>query len=184
VPHSESPAPAATGAGVLTGNAEWAEAVTGRRQFETAAERVRNVLRSRSTKSASAPAPTPPTSFIELFNASASSVDLSRWTIVHTPSQWAPVNLARISSGDQARAGGFYLLGASSSGLAAEASAGAITINVRSTVGLAAGQQIDVDGEHRTIVSVGTPAAAMTTLFVPVSTGPWITIPAGSTSCL
>jgi sRNA-binding protein len=47
---------------------------------------------------------------------------------------------------------------------------------------LAAGQQIDVDGEHRTIVSVGTPAAAMTTLFVPVSTGPWITIPAGSTS--
>src|ERR1017187_249870 len=32
------------------------------------------------------------------------------------------------------------------------------------------------------IVSVGTAAAAMTTLFVPVSTGRWITIPAGSTN--
>jgi hypothetical protein len=175
-------APAATGAGVLTGNAEWAEAVTGRRQFETAAERVRNVLPIKINEVRFSTGANSTDQFIELFNASASSVDLSRWTIVHTPSQWAPVNLARIPAGTRLAPGGFYLLGASSSGLAAEASAGAITINVRSTVGLAAGQQIDVDGEHRTIVSVGTPAAAMTTLFVPVSTGPWITIPAGSTS--
>ena len=36
-----------------------------------------------------------------------------------------------------------------------------------------------IDGETRTILKVGTPAAAMTTVFVPVSTGPWLTAPAG-----
>ena len=74
------------------------------------------------------------------------------------------------------------MLGLSSSGLAAPASPRATTINVRSTAGFEAGQKIDIDGETRTIVSVGTAAAAMTTLFIPVSTGPWITIPAGSTN--
>ena len=90
-------------------------------------------------------------------------MDLSNWTLIHTPSQWAPVKLATIPAGTKLAAGGFYLLGLSNSGLAAPASPGATTINVRSTTGFETGQQIDIDGETRTIASVGTAATAMTT---------------------
>jgi hypothetical protein len=55
-------------------------------------------------------------------------------------------------------------------------------INVRSIAGFAPGQKIDVDGETRSIASVGTAATALTTVFVPVSTGPRISFPAGSTN--
>ena len=194
--------PAKTGAGVLTGKAEWTEAVTdqvaelagpvqaapsarrktGRSRVESATERVRNVLPVKINEVRFSSGANSTDQFIELFNASTSSVDLSRWAIVHTPSQWAPFQLATIPAGTRLAPGGFYLLGASSSGLATPASPGATHINVRSTTGLIAGQQIDVDGERRTIMNVGTAAAAATTLFVPVSTGPWITIPAGSTN--
>jgi hypothetical protein len=119
--------------------------------------------------------------FIELYNAGAGSVDISNWTLINTQSQWAPVRLATIPAGTNLASGAYYLLGLSTSGLAAPASRGATTINVRSTTGFEAGQQIDVDGETRKIVSVGTAATAMTTIFIPVSTGPWITIPAGAT---
>ncbi|MGB8490736.1 MAG: hypothetical protein WCE64_06725, partial [Bacteroidales bacterium] len=40
----------------------------------------------------------------------------------------------------------------------------------------------NIEGETCTIVNIGTAAAPMTTIFVPVSTGPWLTIPAGSTT--
>ena len=103
--------------------------------------------------------------FIELYNASDSAVDISNWTLINTQSQWAPVKLATIPAGTKLAAHGFYLLGLSSSGLAAPASPGATTINVSSTTGFEAGQKIDIDGETRTIASVGTPATAMTTLF-------------------
>jgi hypothetical protein len=109
-------------------------------------------------------------------------VDLSNWTLMHTPSQWASVKLATIPAGTKVGSGAHYLLGLSSSGLAAPAAAGARTINVRTTAGFAAGQKIDVEGETRTIATLGTAAAALTTIFIPVSTGPWITIPAGSTN--
>ncbi|HET7896837.1 MAG TPA: hypothetical protein VFL47_04190, partial [Flavisolibacter sp.] len=41
---------------------------------------------------------------------------------------------------------------------------------------------IVIDGETRTITKMGTAATAMTTLFVPVSTGPWLTFPVGTTN--
>src|SRR6185369_15553626 len=120
--------------------------------------------------------------FIELYNGSATAVDLSNWAVINTQSQWAPVRLATIPAGTKLASGAFYLLGLSNSGLAAPTSPGDTTINIRSTSGFAAGQKIDIEGETRTIISVGTAAAPMTTLFVPVSTGPWITIPAGSSN--
>jgi hypothetical protein len=101
---------------------------------------------------------------------------------MNTQSQWAPVKLATIPAGTKIAGGDYYLLGLSNSGLAAPASAGATTINVRSTTGFSNGQKIDIDGETRTIVSVGTAASAMTTVFIPVATGPWLTVPAGSTN--
>ena len=170
--------PAAAGAGFLTGKAEWKGPAAGATQSETTAARVRNVLpvtinevRFDSTNQ-----------FIELYNASSTTVDLSNWTLIGTQSQWAPVKLATIPAGTKLASAAYYLLGLSSSGLAAPASPGATTINVRSATGFEAGQKIDIDGETRTIVSVGTAATAMTTLFIPVSTGPWLTIPAGSTN--
>ena len=120
--------------------------------------------------------------FIELYNAGAGSVDISNWTLINTQSQWAPVKLATIPAGTKLASGAYYLLALSTSGLATPSSQGTTTINVRSTTGFESGQQIDVDGETRKIVSVGTAATAMTTIFTPVSTGPWITIPAGSTN--
>jgi non-reducing end alpha-L-arabinofuranosidase len=74
-----------------------------------------------------------------------------------------------------------YLLGLSSSGLDAPVGPGATTINVRSTNSFEVGQKIEIGGETRTITSIGTAATAMTTVFIPVSTGPWLTVPAGST---
>ena len=176
-----SPA-AATGAGFLTGKAEWTNPTDRGKQFETATESVRNVLPIKINEVRLSAGGEPTNQFIELYNASAGTVDLSNWTLIHAQSQWAPVRLATIPAGTKLASGAFYLLGLSSSGLAAPTNPGETTIPVRSTNGFANGQKIDIDGEARMIVSVGNAAAAMTTLFVPVSTGPWITIPAGSTN--
>jgi hypothetical protein len=166
--------PATTGAGFLTGKAEWTSQATGGTQFDTTVQRVRNAppIKINEVRLGD--------QFIELYNASESEVDISGWSLINTMSQWAPVKLATIPAGTKLAAHGFYLLGLSSSGLAAPASPGETTINVRSTTGFEAGQKINIDGETRTIASVGTAATPMTTVFVPVSTGPWLTIPAGS----
>ena len=174
--------PATTGTGFLTGKAEWKGSTAGRTQFETTTARVRNVLPVKINEVRFSAGSNATNQFIELYNASASAVDLSHCTLINTQGQWAPVKLATIPAGTKLARGAYYLLGLSSSGLAAPSSPGATTINVRSTAGFAAGQKIDIDGETRTIASVGTAAAAMTTLFLQVSTGPWITIPAGSTN--
>ncbi len=173
--------PAATGAGLLTGTAQWTSAGLGR-QIGTRTARMRNVPAVSINEVRLGTGANPTNQFIELYNGSSSAVDLSNWTLINTPSQWAPVTLATIPAGTKLAAGAFYLLGLSNSGLAAPASAGATAINVRSTTGVEAGQTIDIDGETRAIASVGTAATAMTTVFIPVSTGPWITIPAGSTN--
>jgi hypothetical protein len=174
--------PAATGAGFLMGKAEWTTATARGKQFETTAARVRNVLPIKINEVRLSAGAEPTNQFIELYNASAGTVDLSNWTLIHAQSQWAPLRLATIPAGTKLAAGAFYLLGLSSSGLAAPTNPGETTIHVRSTNGFANGQKIDIDGEARMIASVGTAAAAMTTLFVPVSTGPWITFPSGSTN--
>jgi non-reducing end alpha-L-arabinofuranosidase len=173
--------PATTSVGFLTGKAEWTQTATGSRQSETAPERVRSVLPIKINEVRLGTANSTD-QFIELFNASANAVDLSSWSLIHTQSQWAPVKLVTIPAGTKLASGAYYLLGLSSAGLAAPTSPGATTINVNSTTGFAPGQKIDVDGETHAIVGVGTAATPLTTLFVPVSTGPWTTIPGGSTN--
>ncbi len=170
-------APATTGAGFLIGKAEWGGA-----QSETTAQRVRNVFPIKINEVRFSTGANMTNQFIELYNASGSEVDVSNWTLINTQSQWAPVRLATLPAGTKIAAKGFYLLGLAGSGLAAPANAGETTINVRSITGFEVGQKIDIDGETRTVASVGTAATAMTTVFIPVSTGPWLTIPAGSTN--
>jgi len=173
--------PAVIGAGYLTGKVEW-KASAGRTQRERTTARVRNVPPVKINEVRFGTTENPVDQFIELFNASGHSVDLSRWALMSTPSQWASIRLATIPAGTKLAPHSFYVLGLSNSGLASPAAAGAKTIYVRDTHNLSPGQKIDVDGEARTIEAVGTPAAAKTTVFIPVSTGPWLTFPAGASN--
>lgn len=174
--------PSRTGAGFLTAKAEWAVPASGRKQFDTMPTRVRNVLPVKINEVRLGTTANTTDQFIELFNAGSSTADLSNWTLVNTQSQWAPVKLATIPAGTNLAAGAYYLLGLSGSGLTAPAAAGAKVVHVRSITGFAPGEKVDIDGEARTIASIGTAAAALTTVFEPVSTGPWLRIPAGSTN--
>jgi hypothetical protein len=174
--------PTVTGAGFLTGKVQWTGPAASGTQLETTSVRVRNVLPIKINEVRFGTSNNLTNQFIELYNASDHTVDISHWSLIHTKSEWAPVKLATIPARTNLASGAYYLLGLAGSGLAAPANPGATTINVRGTSGFDVGQKIDIDGESRTITSVGTAASSMTTLFVPVSTGPWITIPAGATN--
>ena len=171
-----------TGAGFLTGKAEWKNRIKGGAQFETTAQRVRNVLPIKINEIRFSTSINSTNQFIELYNSSTGAIDISNWTLISTQSQWAPVKAATIPTGTKLEGGAYYLLGLSGSGLSAPATKGATTIYVRSISGFEVGQKINIDGEDHTIASIGTAASALTTVFIPVSTGPWLTIPAGSTS--
>jgi non-reducing end alpha-L-arabinofuranosidase len=173
--------PVATGAGFLIGKVEWKDP-DGRIRSDTATERVRNVSLIKINEVRLGVSCGATDQYIELYNASTRAVDLSRWMLVSRQSQWAPMKLATIPEGTSLMAHGFYLLWQSNSGLAAPASAVESTVYVRSAEGFKTGQKIEVDGETRTIAGVGSEAAPMTMLFAPVSTGPWLTIPAGATN--
>ena len=126
--------------------------------------------RSRSTSSASAPAPTRPTQFIELYNAGASAVDISNWTLTEHPTQQAPRRAVKIPAGTKLAAA--RLLPARPLQLragSARASAGETTIHVRSTTGIEAGET-DRHRRRRPARSQasGRRPAAMTTLWQPL----------------
>jgi non-reducing end alpha-L-arabinofuranosidase len=175
-------APATPGGGVLSGKAEWKNQATAQTRVESIAQRIRNVFPIKINEVRLGANENSTNQFIELYNAGENEVDISDWSLINTRSEWAPVKLASIPAGTKLARGAFYLLGLSASGLAAPAHVGESTINVRSTDGFEPGQQIDVDGEIVTIASVGTAATPATTVFIPVSTGPWLTIPSGSTN--
>ena len=172
--------------GDLVGNASW---TSGAKKFEaTTAEKVRNVSPIKINEfriSTSSPA-NQTNSFIELYNAGASVVEISNWTLTQHPTQQAIFSAVKIPAGTKLAAHGFYVLGLSNSGLAVGARTGDTTIHVRSTAGMNVGDMISIDtgssAETRKIVSVGTAASNATMLWQPLPEGPVITIPAGSTS--
>lgn len=165
-----------TGAGYLTARAEWFGAAAP----ATVQTSLRNVLPVKINEVRFGTSSNPTDQFIELFNPTDQAIDLSRWTLLHTPSQWATIQVASVPAGTHLAPHAFYLLGLATSGLAAPAKAGTNALSLRSVVGLLAGQTIDVEGERRTLVTIGGAATAPTTVFTPVSTGPRLTIPAGS----
>lgn len=169
-------------AGYLTGKVEWTNQMNGRTGSETATQRIRNVFPVKINEICFSTGSNPTYQFIELYNASTSEVDISNWNLISTRSEWAPVKLGVIPAGTKLAPRSFYLLGLSASGLVAPVNPDENIINVRSTDGLEIGQQISIDGETCTIANVGTPASPMTTMFIPVSTGPWLTVPSGSTN--
>jgi len=169
-----------TSAGYATVHATWRDGT--RAAGDTITQRVRSAPPVKINEVRFATGGNATDQFIELFNAAPSAVDLSSWTLVNTRTFFAPVPLTTFPNGTSIAGKGHLLLGLATSGLAAPSAAGSSTINLRSVAGLSAGQRIDLDGESRVITRAGTAATAPTTIFIPVSTGPWLTVPVGATS--
>lgn len=169
-------APDTASAGFLTLRANW------RGGADVSQQRVRNAPPVKINEVRFATGGNASDQFIELYNPGAASVDISGWKLANTQTFFATLPLATIPAGTRLAPKSFYLLGAASSGLAAPAASGATVLNLRSVGGFAAGQSITIDGEARVVRSVGTAASVPTVIFIPVSTGPWLTVPAGSTN--
>ena len=174
--------------GDLVGSASWTNPASGRKQVETAVEKVRNArpVKINEFRVTSGAPGNLTNSFIELYNAGSQSVDISNWTLTEHPAQQAIFSTVKIPAGTKLAAGGFYLLGLSNSGLAAPARAGDSILHVRNMDGMSIGDTITIDTgssmETRKIASLGTAATNHTTLWQPLPDGPVITIPAGSTN--
>jgi hypothetical protein len=169
--------------GDLLGKASWTHG--GKTQTETMAEKVRNVSPVKINEfRVSDGSANPTNSFIELFNAGDSAVDISGWTLTEHPAQQPIFSTVKVPAGTKLAGHGFYLLGLSDSGLATTARKGDATIYVRSTTGMNAGDTITIDTgsgmEIHKIVNIGTAAGNKTTLWQPLPDGPVTTIPAGS----
>jgi len=174
--------------GDMVGHARWTDHASGRKQFETIAEKVRNVPPIKINEfaiSSGSPANTT-NSFIELYNAGTRSIDISNWTLTERPTQQAIFSRVKIQAGTKLAPRGFYLLGLSNSGLAVPAHADDATIYLRRTTGMSVGDTITIgagsNAETRKIATLGTAASSSTTLWQPLPDGPVITIPVGSTN--
>ncbi|NMC40009.1 MAG: alpha-N-arabinofuranosidase, partial [Bacteroidales bacterium] len=163
--------PETTASGWITGKAQWKTGT------ETTRQRIRNAPPVKINEFRPGTFTDPTGQFVELFNNSDDDIDISGWSLINTRSEWAPIIMANIPEGTKISSKGFYLLGLAGSGLATRVNRGTTLINVINTGGLKTGQQIDIGGEIRTIKKTGTAASPMTAIFVPVSTGPWLTFP-------
>jgi len=179
--------------GDLVANAAWTNAASGRKQVETAVQKVRNAepvkineFRVTSGAPGSGDSGNPTNSFIELYNAGSQTADISNWTLTEHPARQAIFSPIKIAAGTKLAAKGFYLLGLSNSGLAAPARAGDSVLYVRNTDGMSVGDTITIDSgssmETRRIASLGTAASNHTTLWQSIPEEPVITVPAGSTN--
>jgi non-reducing end alpha-L-arabinofuranosidase len=166
--------------GDLVANASWT--ANGLSQSDTAIEKARSVSPVKINEFASGATD----SFIELYNAGASAVDLSGWTLTEHANAQAIFSSIKIPTGTKLAAKGFYLFGLANSGLAVPAKKGDTTVYVRSTTGMNVGDTIEIGAgsskEIRKIATLGTAAGAPTTVWLPLPDGPVITIPAGSTN--
>jgi non-reducing end alpha-L-arabinofuranosidase len=191
--------------GDLVGKASWTNSTNGQKQSEKIAEKVRNVSPIKINEfRVSAGSPDNSTdSFIELYNAGNSTIDISKWTLTQHQSQLPVFSSVKIPAGTKLAPRGFYLLGLSNSGLAVPAKKGESTLYVRNTNGMSVGDKVEIDNgsaiEIRKITRVGTAAGlgepktpspfsrplepgSPTTVWQPLPDGPVITIPPGSTN--
>jgi hypothetical protein len=144
--------------GDLIGNVSWTNAGQGGRQSETTSEKVRNVSPIKINEFRAGTSSNSTNSFIELYNAGDSTVDLSHWTLTEHPPQQPIFSTVTVPDGTKLAGHAFYLLGLSNSGLAAPASAGDTTVDLTNTSGLGPGQQVQIgtgpDAETRTIAHI------------------------------
>ena len=172
--------------GDLVGNASWTNSTNAAKRSETTAQKVRNVSPIKINELRASTPGNQTNSFIELYNAGSSDVDLSNWTVTQHPTQQVISSSVKIPAGKKLAPGAFYLLGLSDSGLAASARPGETTLHVRATTGMTVGDTVSIDtgasAETHKIAKLGTSASSPTTLWQPLPEGPVITIPAGSTN--
>lgn len=140
-------------------------------------------------------------SFIELYNDSDETADISGWTVTQHQTNLPYFSDIKVPSGTKLAPGAYYLLGMAASGLAVDAAKGESTIYVRSVEGIKEGDEIVIGGEKKTVKSVIAPAAPApeagrmpmmrrrvipagtpTTVWQPLPGGHGIEIPAGSTN--
>jgi Alpha-L-arabinofuranosidase B, catalytic/Concanavalin A-like lectin/glucanases superfamily/NPCBM-associated, NEW3 domain of alpha-galactosidase/Lamin Tail Domain len=149
--------------GDLVANASWANSASHARQSVTSTEHVRNVSPIKINEFRTGTSTNPTNSFIELYNSGSSTADLSNWTLTEHPTQQPVFSTVTVPAGTKLASHHYYLLGLASSGLAAPAKAGASTVNVSSTSGLAPGQQVQIgtgsSAETRTIASIASSGA-------------------------
>src|SRR5439155_5169970 len=111
-------------------------------------------------------------SFIELYNAGDTEVDLSNWSVTEHAIAQATFSSIKIPAGTKLASHGFYLLGLSGSGLAVPANPGDTTIYARSIAGMKEGDEIQIGTgagvETRKIAKLGSAAGASTTLWQPL----------------
>jgi hypothetical protein len=166
--------------GDLIAKASWM--ADGVQHSETATVKVRNVSPVKINEFANGATE----SFVELYNAGNSAVDISDWVLTEHPIAQPIFSTVKVPRGTKLEAKGFYVFGLANSGLAVPAKKGDNTLYVRSVTGMKVGDTIEIDtgsgAETRKIASVGTAAGTSTTLWQPLPDGPIITIPRGSTS--
>ncbi|MEV6850517.1 arabinofuranosidase catalytic domain-containing protein [Actinoplanes sp. NPDC051411] len=126
----------------------------GRRLIATTAAKVRNVSPITVNEFRVGTGTDPTDSYIELHNASDRSVDLSGWTLTEHPTQQAVSSTITLPAGTRIAAHGQYLLGLSTSGLAAPARKGDTTVNVRSTTGLNVGDSVVIGTDVAKIAGI------------------------------
>jgi hypothetical protein len=149
--------------GDLVARASWTSPAGHGRQSVTSAEHVRNAPDIKINEFRTGTGSNPANSFIELYNAGRGTADLSHWTLTEHPAQQPVFSTVTLPAGTRLAGHHYYLLGLASSGLAAPARAGASTVNVSSTAGLAPGQQVQIGtgsaAETRTIESIASSGA-------------------------
>jgi len=189
--------------GDLTGKAVWTDTGNGKTRTGTTVLKVRNVnpVKINEFRISDGSAENQTNSFIELYNAGESEVDISGWTLAHHQTQMPLFSSVKIPAGTKLAAHGFYLLGLSNSGLAVPAKKGESAIYVRNTNGMSVGDVIQVgtgsNAETRRIAGITRPPepssspaggvrrggpAGLTTIWQPLPDGPVITIPKGSSN--
>ena len=132
--------------GDLFALASWLDPTTRSRHDEATAEKVRNISPIKINEFRTGTSDNPTNAFIELSNAGARAVDISRWTLTEHPAQQPVSSTVTVPAGTTLPAGGHYLLGLSSAGLAAPARAGDTTVHVTSTAGMNIGDRIQIGG--------------------------------------
>jgi non-reducing end alpha-L-arabinofuranosidase len=192
--------------GDMTGKAVWTNSTTGQILSETSVEKVRNVssVKINEFRITGSTTANSTDSFIELYNSSGSTVDISNWTLTQHQTQLPIFSSIKIPAGTKLAAKGFYLFGLANSGLTVAAKKGESTLFLRSTSGMSVGDVVEIDNgsslESHKIASIGTVAVPQpdasqqfgggrpaepgipTTVWQPLPDGPIITIPKGSTN--
>ena len=176
----------ATTNGDLAGKATWQAGSSAQIRSESATQKIRNVapVRINEFRVSDGDGSNATNTFVELYNDSAQTIDLSNWALTIRPTRTAAFSAIKVPPKTSLAPHAFYVFGLANSGLAVAAQAGDNTVYVRSVDGMKPGDTIVIGtgegAETGKIATLGTAAGPATTVWQPVPEHPVITVPAGS----